>query len=224
MNESEQLILPTGVPEAMTDPSGLTEAEAARRLSQGQGNTPAKDDSRTPMQIVAKNLFTRFNLLNVLLALALALVGAWRNMLFMGVVVSNTLIGAVQELRARKTVAELTLLAQTPATVRRDGEEKRVSPEALVQGDLVILRAGDQVPADAVVREGAGSADESLLTGESDPRYRKVRAIVNMFPGEGVVKVFFADTRRMRGARAAFDSRMIEELRNVLGEPNVVVK
>jgi len=62
------------------------------------------------------------------------------------------------------------------------------------------------------------------LTGESDPRYRKVRAIVNMFPGEGVVKVFFADTRRMRGARAAFDSRMIEELRNVLGEPNVVVK
>ena len=62
------------------------------------------------------------------------------------------------------------------------------------------------------------------LTGESDPRYRKVRAIVNMFPGDGVVKVFFADTRRLRGARAAFDSRMIAELRNVLGEPNVVVK
>ena len=62
------------------------------------------------------------------------------------------------------------------------------------------------------------------LTGESDPRYRKVRAIVNMFPGEGVVKVFFADTRKLRGARAAFDSRMVEELRNVLGEANVVVK
>ena len=62
------------------------------------------------------------------------------------------------------------------------------------------------------------------LTGESDPRYRKVRAIVNMFPGEGVVKVFFADTRKMRGARAAFDSRMVEELKNVLGDKNVVLK
>ena len=62
------------------------------------------------------------------------------------------------------------------------------------------------------------------LTGEGDPRYRKVKAIVNMFPGEGVVKVFFADTRKMRGARAAFDSRMVEELRNVLGTANVVVK
>lgn len=62
------------------------------------------------------------------------------------------------------------------------------------------------------------------LTGESDPRYRKTKAIVNMFPGEGVVKVFFADTRKMRGARASFDSRMIEELRRVLGETNVVVK
>ena len=169
MQDEERLPLPSGAPEALTDLAGLTEAEAARRLSAGQGNAAAKDDGRTPLQIVAKNLFTRFNLLNVLLALALALVGAWRNMLFMGVVVSNTLIGTVQELRARKTVAELTLLAQTPATVRRDGARKRVSPEALVQGDLVILRAGDQVPADAVVREGAGSADESLLTGESDP-------------------------------------------------------
>ncbi|MBQ6326654.1 MAG: HAD-IC family P-type ATPase, partial [Clostridia bacterium] len=169
MQNEERLTLPSGAPEALTDLAGLTEAEAARRLSAGQGNAAVKDDGRTPLQIVAKNLFTRFNLLNVLLALALALVGAWRNMLFMGVVVSNTLIGTVQELRARKTVAELTLLAQTPATVRREGEEKRVSPEALVQGDLVILRAGDQVPADAVVREGAGSADESLLTGESDP-------------------------------------------------------
>ena len=169
MYESEQLTLPTGAPERLTGPDGLTEAEAAQRLAAGKGNAAAKDDGRTPLEIVAKNLFTWFNLLNVLLALALALVGAWRNMLFMGVVVSNTLIGTIQELRARKTVARLKLLAQTPAAVRRDGAEKRVSPDALVEGDLVVLRAGDQVPADAVVREGSGSADESLLTGESDP-------------------------------------------------------
>ena len=95
MNESEQLTLPTGAPEALTDLSGLTEAEAARRIAAGEGNRAAADDGRTPLQIVAKNLFTLFNLLNVLLALALALVGAWRNMLFMGVVISNTLIGTV---------------------------------------------------------------------------------------------------------------------------------
>ena len=62
------------------------------------------------------------------------------------------------------------------------------------------------------------------LPGESDPKFRKVRAIVNMFPGEGIVKVFFADTRKLRGAQAAFDSRMIEELKRVLGNDNVVVK
>jgi DNA polymerase-3 subunit alpha len=62
------------------------------------------------------------------------------------------------------------------------------------------------------------------LSGEDDPRYRKVRSIVNMFPGDGIVKVFFADTRKMRGARAAFDSRMVKELQNVLGEKNVVLK
>lgn len=169
MNESEPLILPTGAPEALTDLSGLTEAEAARRLANGEGNAAPKDDGNTPLQIAAKNLFTRFNLLNVLLALALALVGAWRNMLFMGVVVSNTLIGTVQALRARKTVAQLKLLAQTTAEVRREGTQKRVPPDKLVVGDLVILHAGDQVPADAWIREGGGSADESLLTGESDP-------------------------------------------------------
>ena len=69
-----------------------------------------------------------------------------------------------------------------------------------------------------------GSTLYLQLAGESDPRYRKVRAVINMFPGEGIVKVFFADTRKMRGARAAFDRRMIRELQNVLGNANVVIK
>jgi DNA polymerase-3 subunit alpha len=69
-----------------------------------------------------------------------------------------------------------------------------------------------------------GSTLYLQLTGEKDPRYRKVRAIVNMFPGNTVVKVFFADTRKMRGAQAAFDSRMVDELRRVLGDANVVIK
>ena len=169
MNDREQLSIPSGAPEVLTDAAGLSEAEAARRLNSGEGNGAARDEGKTPLQIAAKHLFTLFNLLNALLALALALVGAWRNMLFLGVVISNTLIGTVQELRAHRTVTRLKLLAETPATVLRDGADRRISPRELARGDLVILRAGDQVPADAYIRGGSGSADESLLTGESDP-------------------------------------------------------
>ena len=124
---------------------------------------------KTVWQIIAGNLFTPFNGLNVALALCLALVGSWRNMLFMGVVISNTLIGTVQELRARHTIRRLSLLNVPMAHVLREGAERECRPEELVQGDLVILRAGDQVPADALVTSGGGAADESLLTGESDP-------------------------------------------------------
>lgn len=169
MEEREHLTIPSGVPEVLTEGTGLSQAEAERRLAAGEGNDAVQDEGRSVGEIVARNLFTWFNLLNVLLALALALVGAWRNMLFMGVVVSNTLIGTIQELRAKKTVMKLKLLAESDVTVLRDGVSKTVSPRALVRGDLITLRAGDQIPADAYVRSGSGSTDESLLTGESDP-------------------------------------------------------
>ncbi|MBO4476762.1 MAG: cation-translocating P-type ATPase [Lachnospiraceae bacterium] len=169
MDERVHLGIPSGVPEVLTGAEGLSEEQAAKLLAEGLGNDAVRDDGRTVAEIVAKNLFTWFNLLNVLLAVALAFVGAWRNMLFMGVVVSNTLIGTIQEMRARKTVMQLKLLAETDVTVLRDGASKTVSPRALVRGDLIMLHAGDQIPADAYVRSGYGSTDESLLTGESDP-------------------------------------------------------
>lgn len=148
-----------------TAPSGLTDEEAASRKPNISHHRPDKSTA----QILAENLFTPFNGLNVALAACLALVGSWRNMLFLGVVVSNTLIGTVQELRARKTIRKLSLLNAPTAHVLRNGQEKTCSPDALVKGDLVILRAGDQVMADAVVTSGQGAANESLLTGESTP-------------------------------------------------------
>ena len=148
-----------------TAPSGLTDEEAASRKPNISHHRPDKSTA----QILAENLFTPFNGLNVALAVCLALVGSWRNMLFLGVVVSNTLIGTVQELRARKTIRKLSLLNAPTAHVLRNGQEKTCSPDALVKGDLVILRAGDQVMADAVVTSGQGAANESLLTGESTP-------------------------------------------------------
>ncbi|MGN0777607.1 MAG: HAD-IC family P-type ATPase [Aristaeellaceae bacterium] len=151
-----------------TPSHGLTEAEAQARHEAGQGNVIHGKDGKSVGQILRENLLTLFNGLNLALAVCLALVGSWRNMLFMGVVVSNTLIGTIQELRARKTIRRLQVLNAPTAHVLRDGQERACKPAELVKGDLVILRAGDQVVADAVMVSGVGAANESLLTGESD--------------------------------------------------------
>ena len=151
-----------------TPASGLTEAEAQARHEAGLGNVMHGGRGKGVGQILRENLLTLFNGLNLALAACLALVGSWRNMLFMGVVISNTLIGTVQELRARKTIRKLQVLNAPTAHVLREGRERACRPEELVQGDLVILRAGDQVVADAVTVSGVGAANEALLTGESD--------------------------------------------------------
>ena len=153
----------------ITPPEGLTSAEAARRTADGKSNRQTADPGKSVPRIIADNLFTLFNLLNFSLAVCLALVGSWRNMLFLGVVFANTFIGTVQELRARAMLNKLKLMEIRDVRVIRDGEERKCPPDDLVQGDLAILSAGDQIPADAVIRDGLCAADESLLTGESEP-------------------------------------------------------
>ena len=164
---ADSLNIPNKLPDDFipTPSTGLTDEEASHRKPNVSHHRPDK----STLQILAENLFTPFNGLNAALALCLALVASWRNMLFLGVVVSNTLIGTIQELRARATIRRLSLLNAPTAHVRRNGIERTCVPEELVEGDLIILRAGDQIPADAIVTEGAGSANESLLTGESTP-------------------------------------------------------
>lgn len=148
-----------------TPEGGLTDAQS----NQHQQNISTHRPDKSVWQILAENLFTPFNGLNAALAVCLALVGSWRNMLFLGVVFSNTLIGTVQELRARHTIRRLTLLNAPTARVLRGGQERTCLSDELVEGDLVLLHAGDQVMADAIVRKGHGAANESLLTGESTP-------------------------------------------------------
>lgn len=169
-----ELHIPQGLPEDFrpTEAGGLSAAEAKKRAESGLSNRQTADPGKSVPQIVAENLFTLFNLLNFALAACLALVGAWRNMLFLGVVFSNTLIGTVQALRARRMLNQLRLLQVRDAHPIRGGAEISCPPDELVLGDLVVFRAGDQIPADAVIREGACAADESLLTGESDPENR----------------------------------------------------
>lgn len=167
----EELRIPDQLPEDFqaTAADGLTQAEAEIRRKEGLDNRVKADPGRSVWQIIGSNLFTLFNGLNVALALCLAWVGSYRNMLFMGVVLTNTLVGTIQELRARHTIRKLQLLNAPTAHVLREGREMACAAEDVVQDDLVILRAGDQIVADAVVVSGGGAVDEALLTGESDP-------------------------------------------------------
>ena len=175
LKEHQAPELPEKIPEEIrwTADEGLTEDEAAQRRQQGLGNDCTADPGKTTPEIICSHLFTLFNLLNVVLAACLALVGSFRNMLFMGVVVSNTLIGAVQELRAHHTIRKLQLLNLPAVNVLREGKKSLVKADALVRDDLIVLHAGDQVPADAIVRGGTGAVNESLLTGEADPVNKK---------------------------------------------------
>ena len=170
----QALKLPVGQPDDYipTPERGLSAAEAETRLRAGQTNRQSAQPGKTVPQIIGENLFTLFNLLNFALALCLALVGSWRNMLFLGVVFSNTLIGTVQALRAQAMLNKLRLLQEKPCHPIRDGAETDCPPSDLVLGDLVVFRAGDQLPADAIIHTGSCAADESLLTGESDPIHR----------------------------------------------------
>src|SRR5215470_3394519 len=153
-----------------TPPAGLSSAEVAERRSRGLANAGAERTSRSLAEILRANILTRFNfILGVLLAVILA-VGEPQDALFGLVLVANALIGIGQELRAKRTLDRLAVLSAPRVRVIRDGSRQDIPVADLVLGDLVDLRSGDQLVADGVVRASAGlEADESLLTGESEP-------------------------------------------------------
>ena len=148
---------------------GLTEAEARRLREMGGGNTPPPPITKSTGQIIRENVCTLFNLFNVLIAAALALVGAWSNLLFILIIALNTAIGIVQELHAKRLVEQIAVLTAPKARVLRDGEIRELPVEELVLGDVLTLERGVQIPADALVLDGEIETDESLLTGESVP-------------------------------------------------------
>ncbi len=153
------------------DPERGLDADAVEeRVRAGLANDVPQVPSRTVGQILAGNIFTRFNLLMcTLLAIVLAC-RAYKDALFGGVIVSNALVGIVQELRAKRTLDRLALLSAPHALVVRDGEEREVAISEIVLDDIVALRPGRQIVADAtVVVTSDLEVDESLLTGESDP-------------------------------------------------------
>ena len=148
---------------------GLTDTEAKQLREMGGGNTPPPPITKSTGQIIREHVCTLFNLFNVLIAIALALVGAWSNLLFILIIALNTVIGIVQELHAKKLVEQIVVLTAPKARVLRDDEMRELPVEELVLGDVISLESGMQIPADALVLEGEMETDESLLTGESVP-------------------------------------------------------
>ncbi len=146
---------------------GLTSAQVSARREEGLTNAQPPHITKTTGRILRDNLMTLFNLINVILFLALLAVDSYANTLFMGVVLSNLLIGVVQELRAKRAVERLSVLHAPRTKVVRDHLEQDVPSEELALDDILVLTLGNQVPADAIVREGTVEADESMLTGES---------------------------------------------------------
>ncbi|MDQ3226431.1 MAG: HAD-IC family P-type ATPase [Chloroflexota bacterium] len=158
-------------PAASGAPPGLSETEARARLPRDGGNTVPEGGGRSWWDIVRRNLFTFINIVLLVVGVVLVVMGLYRDaLLASGLAVVNGLVGVFQEARAKRRLDHIALLNRSQATVVRDGVERSLDPEQIVRGDVLCLRAGDQVFADGtVVGDGALEMDESLLTGESDP-------------------------------------------------------
>lgn len=147
---------------------GLTEKEAKEYYLQGKSNIPVEAPSKTIKEIVKSNLFTYFNLVFLIIAILLIIVGSFRDLTFLPIIISNTLIGIIQEIRSKKVIDELTMLNSPTATIIREGKSKEILIQDLVLNDIVLFKSGDQICADAKVISGKVCVNESLLTGEED--------------------------------------------------------
>lgn len=147
---------------------GLNASEVRKRISQGLVNEFKEDNSNSIWEIFQRNVFSLFNLLNLLIAIMLALVGAWSNIIFFVVIIFNALSGIGTELRAKRMIDKLNLLSREKVTVIRSGREQKINPEEIVLNDIIKISSGEQIPSDAVVLKGIAEANEAMLTGESD--------------------------------------------------------
>ena len=148
--------------------AGLTSREAEIRRRRGQGNARVDSSAKTVKDIIRENTLTYFNLIFLAMALLLVIAGAFNSLTFLPVIVANTLIGIFQEVHAKKILDNLSIMNAPTATALRDGCPATLPTDDLVLGDVVVLSAGDQIPADARVLTGEVAVNEALLTGESD--------------------------------------------------------
>ena len=148
--------------------TGLTNEQVQERIAEGKANANENPNTRTYKQIIRENTLTFFNFLNLVLLVLVLFVRSYKNSMFMGIILINTVIGIIQEVRAKKTIDKLAILTESKTVVLREGKKWNISTEKLVIDDLIFLKTGDQVPADVKILEGSVEVNESLLTGESD--------------------------------------------------------
>lgn len=153
--------------------SGLTSEQVREYREQGWTNEAVAPPSKDVKEIIAGNVFTYFNLIFAIIAVLLIVVGSFRDLTFLPIIIANTLIGIIQEIRAKKTLDELSVLNAPRAKVIRDGQMHEIPAEELVLDDIVVFSGGNQICADAIVLDGEVSVNESLLTGESDEIIKK---------------------------------------------------
>jgi len=154
--------------EKPTGSGGLSDAAVRQRVEAGQVNLAPKGSGRSAADIVRANVLTRFNAILGTLLVVIVVIGPWQDMLFGVVLVANTAIGVMQELRAKLVLDRLTVLTTPRVRVWRNGSPLDMNPDSLVIDDVFELGPGDQVPVDGIVVDGELELDESMLTGESN--------------------------------------------------------
>ncbi len=154
--------------------SGLSTEEVNQRIQNGYINIQDNTITKSYKKIFCDNLFTLFNLINAILAGLIIFVGSYKNMLFLGVVISNIIIGIIQELRAKRVLDRLSLITQPYVYVIRNHKKEKIHMNDFVIDDIALMTTGSQVCADAIVKDGRLEVNESLITGESDIIVKKV--------------------------------------------------
>lgn len=201
---------------------GLTTGEAEERTRQGLYNETVNSSTRTVKEIFKENIFTYFNLIFTVLAVLLIVVGSFKDLSFMLIVLANTAVGIAQEIKSKQTLDKLKLLKMPKAHVLRDGRETQLPVEELVLDDVVILSAGSQIPADAEVEEGSIQVNEALITGEADEITKTAGA--QLLSGSFVVSGKCA-ARLTAVGRDSYISRLtIEATRDKGGEQSEMIK
>ncbi len=164
---------------------GLTHEEIEEKIKQGKSNKVKIKTNESILKILRKNIFTYFNFIFLILTILLITSHSYRNLTFLGIIITNILIGIIQQIRSKITLDKLSLLDKNKYTVIRDGKEEEIDSDNLVEGDFIILESGKQIPADAEVVSGKIYVNESLLTGEQNEIEKNINA--NLMSGSFVI-------------------------------------
>ena len=164
---------------------GLTHEEIEEKIKQGKSNKVKIKTNESILKILRKNIFTYFNFIFLILTILLITSHSYRNLTFLGIIITNILIGIIQQIRSKITLDKLSLLDKNKYTVIRDGKEEEIDSDNLVEGDFIILEAGKQIPADAEIVSGKIYVNESLLTGEQNEIEKNINA--NLMSGSFVI-------------------------------------